>query len=107
MTNLEGRVLRRRKVVEPPSGPARDEAEAEGDGEETGPRSELWIWSELARRLDSPAQFPVDPREVFEEIREATLGAAADYSGLAWELIDAATPRTGPCPPPRSPARRR
>lgn len=89
MTNLEGRVLRRRKVVEPPSGPARDEAEAEGDGEETGPRSELWIWSELARRLGSPANFPVEPREVFEEIREATLGAAADYSGLAWELIDA------------------
>lgn len=89
MTNLEGRVLRRRKVVDPPSGSARDEAEAEGDGEDTGPRSELWIWSELARRLGSPAQFPVDPREVFEEIREATRGAAADYSGLDWGLIDA------------------
>lgn len=79
MTNLEGRVLRRRKAVEPPSGAEED----------TGPRSELWIWSELARRLGSPAEFPVDPREVFEEIREATRGAAADYSGLDWDLIDA------------------
>lgn len=84
MTNLEGRVLRRRKAVDPPSGrshvsPATD----------VGPRSELWIWHELARRLGSPAEFPVDPRAVFAEIREATSGAAADYSGLDWDLIDA------------------
>lgn len=94
MTNLEGRVLRRRKAVEPPLGVEEDSAEkdsAEEDSAEkdTGPRSELWIWSELARRLGSPAEFSVDPREVFEEIREATRGAAADYSGLDWDLIDA------------------
>lgn len=96
MTNLEGRVLRRRKAVEPPSGvePGSDADAGSGSGsgadaEDTGPRSELWIWSELARRLGSPANFPVEPREVFEELREATRGAAADYSGLDWDLIDA------------------
>ncbi|WP_336582031.1 molybdopterin oxidoreductase family protein [Nesterenkonia sp. PF2B19] len=79
MTNLEGRVLRRRKLVEPPSSADPD----------SGPRSELWIWHELARRLGRPSGFPVDPAEVFAEIRRATAGAAADYSGLDWDLIDA------------------
>ncbi|GAA3069763.1 MULTISPECIES: molybdopterin oxidoreductase family protein [Actinomycetes] len=79
MTNLEGRVLRRRKLVEPPS----------SAGPDSGPRSELWIWHELARRLGRPSGFPVDPAEVFAEIRQATAGAAADYSGLDWDLIDA------------------
>ncbi|MGQ7786881.1 molybdopterin oxidoreductase family protein [Nesterenkonia sp. K-15-9-6] len=79
MTSLEGRVLRRRKLVEPPSS-------AEPD---SGPRSELWIWHDLARRLGLPDGFPVDPAEVFAEIRQATEGAAADYSGLDWDLIDA------------------
>ncbi|WP_218222060.1 molybdopterin oxidoreductase family protein [Nesterenkonia sp. Act20] len=72
MTNLEGRLLRRRQAVQPPS----------------GCRSELWIFAELARRLGQPTGFPIDPAEVFEEIRRATAGAAADYSGMSWEKLD-------------------
>lgn len=73
MTNLEGRLLRRRKAVDPPA----------------GCRSELWIFSELARRMGRSTGFPEDPAEVFEEIRRATAGAAADYSGMSWERLDA------------------
>ncbi|MBE1523016.1 assimilatory nitrate reductase catalytic subunit [Nesterenkonia lutea] len=72
MTNLEGRLLRRRQAVQPP----------------TGCRSELWIFAELARRLGRPTGFPVDPAEVFDEIRRATAGAPADYSGMSWEQLD-------------------
>lgn len=73
MTSLEGRLLRRRRAVDPPS----------------GCRSELWIFAELARRLGTPTGFPTDPAEVFEEIRRATAGAPADYSAMSWELLDA------------------
>ncbi|MDZ5077592.1 molybdopterin oxidoreductase family protein [Nesterenkonia sp. HG001] len=87
MTNLEGRVLRRRKLVEPPSG-APSSAGSGTDAPDSGPRSELWIWHELARRLGCSSAFPVEPAEVFAEIRQATEGAAADYSGLDWQLLD-------------------
>ena len=82
MTNLEGRVLRRRRATEPP-GQA---------------RSELWILSELARRLDAPGRFPADPREVFAELREASRGGLADYSGISYEELDAGAAVYWPCP---------
>ena len=41
-TSLEGRVLRRRAVIDPP-------------GES---RSDLWVIAELARRLDAPGWWP-------------------------------------------------
>ena len=69
MTNLEGRVLRRRRAV---TGPA-------------GARSELWLLAELAPRLDSPVPLAEEPEEVFAEIRRVTAGSRADYSGLDWE----------------------
>lgn len=72
-TNLEGRLLRRRKAVEPPA----------------GCRSELWIFSELARRMGRTTGFSEDPEVVFEEIRRATAGAPADYSGMSWAKLDA------------------
>lgn len=72
MTNLEGRVLRRRRAVDPPA----------------GARSELWIFAELARRLNAPGTWSAEPVEVFEEIRRATAGAAADYSGLDYASLD-------------------
>ena len=46
MTNLEGRVLRRRRAALPPA----------------GVRDELWIMAELARRLDAPGAFDTIPR---------------------------------------------
>ena len=46
MTNLEGRVIRRRRRSTPPD----------------GVRDELWILHELARRLDAPGAYSTDPR---------------------------------------------
>ncbi|MGJ9373017.1 molybdopterin oxidoreductase family protein [Nesterenkonia sp. CF4.4] len=88
MTSLEGRLLRRRRAVDPPS----------------GCRSELWIFAELARRLGTPTGFSTDPAEVFEEIRRATAGAAADYSAMSWELLDAGHAGYWPHPAVAAPA---
>lgn len=73
MTNLEGRVLRRRRALDPPP----------------GARDELWIMAELARRLEAPGTFSPDPEEVFEELRRASAGGRADYSGIGWAALDA------------------
>lgn len=73
MTSLEGRVLRRRRAVEPPA----------------GARDELWIMAELARRLEAPGTFSADPEEVFGELRRASAGGKADYSGIDWSALDA------------------
>ena len=72
MTSLEGRVLRRRAALTPPD----------------GVRDELWILSELARRLDAPSTFSDQPEEVFEELRLASEGGLADYSGISYEALD-------------------
>lgn len=72
LTNLEGRIIRRRAATSPPDGVA----------------SELWIWAELARRLDSPGHWPTDPNEVFAELARASAGGRADYSGLSHERLD-------------------
>ena len=73
MTNLEGRVLRRRRAIDPP-------------GEV---RSELDILADLARRLDAPSAWPTDPADVFDELARASAGGIADYSGLSHALLDA------------------
>nr|WP_100422387.1 molybdopterin oxidoreductase family protein [Sediminihabitans luteus] len=74
MTSLEGRVIRRRKVLDAP-------------GEA---RSELWILAELARRLGSTVDLPTDPAVVFDELARASAGGPADYSGLSHARLDAA-----------------
>ncbi|MEN5074761.1 molybdopterin oxidoreductase family protein [Isoptericola cucumis] len=84
MTNLEGRLLRRRRAVEAP-------------GEA---RSELWILAELARRLGAghvPGDaFPTDPAAVFDELARASAGGPADYSGLSHARLDAHEAAGGP-----------
>jgi assimilatory nitrate reductase catalytic subunit len=72
MTNLEGRVLRRRRAVQPPA----------------GARSELWILAELARRLGAPGTWDLEPTAVFDELARASAGGPADYSGLSHRLLD-------------------
>jgi len=72
MTSLEGRVIRRRRAVEPPE----------------GVRSELWIWQELARRLGSAGTFSAHASAVFDELCRASEGGLADYSGLSYALLD-------------------
>ena len=83
MTNLEGRVLRRRRVVEPPD----------------GPRSDIDILGDLARRLGPTEGFSFrSPAEVFEELRRATAGAPADYSGITYDRLDSGEALYWPCP---------
>ncbi len=82
MTNLEGRVIRRRRALDPPA----------------GVRDELWIMAELARRLDAPGTYSVDARDVFDELRRASAGGIADYSGIDDALLDAGAPVHWPCP---------
>ncbi|HET8779853.1 MAG TPA: molybdopterin oxidoreductase family protein, partial [Agromyces sp.] len=72
MTSLEGRVIRRRRALAPPA----------------GVRDELWILAELARRLECTATFDTDPELVFDELRRASEGGIADYSGIDYALLD-------------------
>ncbi|GAB3563606.1 molybdopterin oxidoreductase family protein [Arthrobacter alkaliphilus] len=72
LTNLEGRVLRRRKALTPPP----------------GVRSELWLMSRLAESLEAPSTFSDDPEAVFEELRRASAGGLADYSGIDYDMLD-------------------
>jgi assimilatory nitrate reductase catalytic subunit len=73
MTNLEGRILRRRRVRRPPD----------------GVRTDLEINSGLAAGLGRPTGFPADPAEVFTELRAASAGGRADYAGVTWARLDA------------------
>ncbi|MFG3598933.1 molybdopterin oxidoreductase family protein [Micromonospora chersina] len=82
MTNLEGRVLRRRALRKPPP----------------GVRTDLAVLAGLAARLDAPGAFPTDPAEVFAELRRASAGGPADYAGVSWDRIDADTGVFWPCP---------
>ncbi|WP_141925358.1 molybdopterin oxidoreductase family protein [Haloactinospora alba] len=72
MTSLEGRVLRRRAATLPPA----------------GVRSDLEVLRGIAERLGQPAhRFPSDPDTVLAELRDATAGAPADYSGATPERL--------------------
>ena len=87
MTNLEGRVLRRRKAMEPPEG--------------------VWTDSEilaaLATRLGCAAAFDTAPETAFAELRRASSGGPADYAGISYDRIDAEDGVFWPCPDAASP----
>jgi assimilatory nitrate reductase catalytic subunit len=82
MTNLEGRVLRRHALREPPP----------------GVRTDLAVIVELASRLGNGERFTTEPRAVFEELRRASAGGTADYAGVTWERVDAEDGVFWPCP---------
>nr|WP_245873440.1 molybdopterin-dependent oxidoreductase [Streptomyces phaeoluteigriseus] len=71
MTSLEGRVLLRQRAITPPE----------------GVRSDLEVLHELAARLGVEKGFPTDPEEVFEELRRASAGGPADYSGITYRRL--------------------
>ena len=71
MTNLEGRVILRRRAVQPPP----------------GVRTDLEIIAGIAKALDCTAAFPSEPRAAFDELRRASQGGAADYSGITYDRI--------------------
>ncbi|MCF7553678.1 molybdopterin oxidoreductase family protein [Pseudonocardia sp. WMMC193] len=82
MTNVEGRVLVRRRAVAPP----------------TGVRSDLEIWHELAARLGRGDHFATDPWAVADELRRASAGGLADYGGITRARLEAGEELFWPCP---------
>jgi assimilatory nitrate reductase catalytic subunit len=82
MTNLEGRVLLRRRAIDPPE----------------GVRTDTQIVSALADRLGYGHAFPSEPHAIFEELRRASAGGVADYAGISYERIAAEDGVFWPCP---------
>ncbi|MEW2154584.1 molybdopterin oxidoreductase family protein [Streptomyces sp. NPDC007189] len=81
-TSLEGRVLLRRRAVTAPP----------------GVRSDLYVLHELAARLGVEKGFPADAEEVFEELRRASAGGPADYSGITYRRLAEENGVFWPCP---------
>ncbi|MGX1269809.1 molybdopterin oxidoreductase family protein [Streptomyces phaeoluteigriseus] len=88
MTSLEGRVLLRQRAITPPE----------------GVRSDLEVLHELAARLGVEKGFPTDPEEVFEELRRASAGGPADYSGITYRRLVEENGVFWPCPAPEGAA---
>src|SRR5690606_20606330 len=73
LTNLEGRVIRRRAAVPMP----------------LGVRTDLMILSDIADRLGAGRDVArAGAEEVFEELRRAAAGGVAEYSGSSYERIE-------------------
>jgi assimilatory nitrate reductase catalytic subunit len=87
MTNLEGRVILRQRAMPPP----------------VGVRTDLEMLAALGERLGYGSKFPSDPAEVFEELRRASAGGAADYSGITYERIRREDGIFWPCPSEHDP----
>src|SRR5215218_3701894 len=87
MTNVEGRVIRRRRALDPPD----------------GVRDDLQLLAELADRLGAGEKFSGDPETVFAELRRASAGGVADYSGISYRRIDEEQGVFWPCPSPEHP----
>ena len=88
MTNLEGRVIRRRRALMPPD----------------GVRTDVEILCGLAGALGKRRGFTFDdPGEVFDELREASRGGPADYFGITYQRLDDSDGVFWPCPSPDHP----
>ncbi|MGH3370723.1 MAG: molybdopterin oxidoreductase family protein, partial [Nocardioidaceae bacterium] len=87
MTNLEGRVILRRKAVDPPEGVL----------------SDLDVLAGLAERLGSPVRLETEPEAVFAELGRASAGGPADYAGIDYARIAAEQGVFWPCPDPAHP----
>lgn len=73
VTQVEGRVIKINKAIECP-----------GDA-----RQDWRIIQDLAAALGRPHGFTfASPREIFEELRRASKGGVADYSGITYEKIE-------------------
>ncbi|MDT9690758.1 molybdopterin oxidoreductase family protein [Streptomyces sp. P9(2023)] len=81
-TNLEGRVLLRERAITPPA----------------GVRTDLEVLHALAGLLGWEKGFPTDPEEVFDELRRASAGGPADYSGISYRRIREEKGVFWPCP---------
>ncbi|MEW6211366.1 MAG: molybdopterin oxidoreductase family protein [Acidobacteriota bacterium] len=83
VTQIEGRVIKINKAVDPP-----------GDA-----RQDWRIIQDIARALGRERGFAFsEPREIFEELRRASRGGIADYSGITYEKIERQQGVFWPCP---------
>ncbi len=83
MTNLEGRVILRKRAFEPPP----------------GVRSDADLLCDLAARLGKGRYFGYSRAEqIFAELCRASAGGIADYSGITYEKIQANHGVFWPCP---------
>ncbi|MDE3077813.1 MAG: molybdopterin-dependent oxidoreductase, partial [Chloroflexota bacterium] len=83
MTNLEGRVILRRPAVPPP-----DSA-----------RPDWRILCDLANRLGAGRCFAfAGPESIFAELRRASAGGPADYSGISYQRLAREDGIFWPCP---------
>ena len=81
-TDLQGRVLLRRRALDPPA----------------GVRTDLYVLAGLASRLGVPTGFPSEPEAVFGELRRASAGGAADYAGISYDRLASGEKLHWPCP---------
>lgn len=82
-TSAEGRVIRLRKAVDPP-------------GEA---RVDWHIFLDLAKRLGKGDYFPYEQAEdIFNELRIASHGGTADYTGITYDRIEKENGVFWPCP---------
>ncbi len=83
ITNLEGRVIRIRKVKEP-------FGESKTDWE---------VFRDISERMGKGKHFPYqNVAQIYEEFRVATKGGVADYYGITWDRIDKEDGVFWPCP---------
>lgn len=84
LTNLEGRLLRRRRALPPPD----------------GVRTDLEILELVAQRLGKERFVSANPQDVFDELARASKGGVADYSGFSHARLDADDGLFWPCRSP-------
>ncbi|MFA6954915.1 MAG: molybdopterin oxidoreductase family protein [Thermoanaerobaculia bacterium] len=83
VTQIEGRVIKINKAVDSP-----------GDA-----RQDWKIIQDIAKALGREKGFTfTEPREIFNELRIASKGGVADYSGITYEKIEAQNGVFWPCP---------
>jgi assimilatory nitrate reductase catalytic subunit len=83
VTQIEGRVIRINKAVNPP-----------GDA-----RQDWQIIQDIAAAMGRPHGFTFrEPRDIFDELRRASQGGVADYSGITYEKIEKQFGVFWPCP---------
>ena len=83
VTQIEGRVIKINKAVDPP-----------GDA-----KQDWRIIQDIAKALEREKGFTFSsPREIFDELRIASKGGIADYSGITYEKIEEQYGVFWPCP---------
>ncbi|GAC1357741.1 MAG: molybdopterin oxidoreductase family protein [Ktedonobacteraceae bacterium] len=88
MTNLEGRVIRRRQAFDPPA----------------NVKTDIAILCSLACYLGKGQFFSFSSSaEIFAELGRASAGGPADYAGITYEKIEASDGIFWPCPTPDHP----